>query len=491
MYEQTRQELSQKEYDKAEDLLLEWLQAEPRNADALTLLARAQLGLGRGVSAIATLDRLAATGNLPPDYRILRGDAELLRKRYDAAMREVQGLPSSEAWRVRALAAIGLQRGSDAENAFHEGLVASGAKAPLRGEYALFLLDRGDIAKAEEQVREAVREDPNALAPMLASAQISITKGDLAAALATYRKARKIYPDSRSVLIGLAEALADLDQYQAMTPLIDELYALAPTDIAVVYLEARVLAGQGDWTVVRDLLQTREDELTDMPEAVLLYARALLELGQDEQALARLSPLIRKWPKLTGARRTLAEAQISTGEVATAIATLQPAMRGSPSPEILQVMAKAQQELGNSAEAATYRQRAQRAALDRAAKDRSLGEAALTRDAWMVAESAFNRVIKSQGRHDAEVLSKLAYAQGRLGKFQDALRNAEAAFELAPQNPAVMDTLGWLLFRTGKDRPRGFALLENAVRLAPDDELIAQHWQRARSSAEQTALTKK
>lgn len=48
-----------------------------------------------------------------------------------------------------------------------------------------------------------------------------------------------------------------------------------------------------------------------------------------------------------------------------------------------------------------------------------------------------------------------------------ALPFAEQAYKLKPKNPAVMDTLGWLLVREGK-APRGLDLLKEALSLAPD-----------------------
>jgi hypothetical protein len=42
------------------------------------------------------------------------------------------------------------------------------------------------------------------------------------------------------------------------------------------------------------------------------------------------------------------------------------------------------------------------------------------------------------------------------------------------------DTLGWLLFRSGQDRVRGVALLEQAARGAPTDEEIRAHLREAR-----------
>lgn len=74
---------------------------------------------------------------------------------------------------------------------------------------------------------------------------------------------------------------------------------------------------------------------------------------------------------------------------------------------------------------------------------------------------------------DIVVLNNLAWISHRLGRG-DALRHAERAYELAPDNPAVMDTLGWLLVGTGEVR-RGLSLLEEAVVKAPHLAEIRYH----------------
>jgi predicted Zn-dependent protease len=67
---------------------------------------------------------------------------------------------------------------------------------------------------------------------------------------------------------------------------------------------------------------------------------------------------------------------------------------------------------------------------------------------------------------DARVLNNLAWASSQL-KQPQALEYAERAHELAPDNAAIMDTLGWILTQRG-ERERGLELLARATELAPD-----------------------
>ena len=55
-----------------------------------------------------------------------------------------------------------------------------------------------------------------------------------------------------------------------------------------------------------------------------------------------------------------------------------------------------------------------------------------------------------------------------------ALSLAERAYKLQPNNAAILDTYGWILFHNG-DKNKGKALIEQASKLSPNDKSIQQH----------------
>lgn len=70
------------------------------------------------------------------------------------------------------------------------------------------------------------------------------------------------------------------------------------------------------------------------------------------------------------------------------------------------------------------------------------------------------------GDGDAALNGELAAAYAGAGETGTAVDFGEAAYGLAPANPAVVDAYGWALFKGG-DREGGLELLQKAVILAP------------------------
>jgi putative PEP-CTERM system TPR-repeat lipoprotein len=74
---------------------------------------------------------------------------------------------------------------------------------------------------------------------------------------------------------------------------------------------------------------------------------------------------------------------------------------------------------------------------------------------------------------NAAALNNLAWAYQQENDAR-ALPTAEQAYKLAGQNPAIMDTLGWLLVEKG-DSARGLDLLRKAVAAAPEAPDVRYH----------------
>jgi cellulose synthase operon protein C len=71
------------------------------------------------------------------------------------------------------------------------------------------------------------------------------------------------------------------------------------------------------------------------------------------------------------------------------------------------------------------------------------------------------------GNSDATILNNLGWAWFSKGNATKAVEFSSAAYAIAPANPAVVNSYGWILFKTGQDKPGGLALLAKAVAIAP------------------------
>ncbi|NSW54956.1 MAG: tetratricopeptide repeat protein [Armatimonadetes bacterium] len=95
------------------------------------------------------------------------------------------------------------------------------------------------------------------------------------------------------------------------------------------------------------------------------------------------------------------------------------------------------------------------------------------------AEAAYRKAIELQPRH-VNSLNNLAYLLAVKRKdTAEALKLARRAYSLAPENPAIMDTLGYVLHLNGEDE-EAVRLLERAARLMPNQPDIKKHLDAAR-----------
>jgi tetratricopeptide (TPR) repeat protein len=94
---------------------------------------------------------------------------------------------------------------------------------------------------------------------------------------------------------------------------------------------------------------------------------------------------------------------------------------------------------------------------------------------WDDAIDIYENLRGRLGNRDATLLNNLAWAWSQKGDYGRAIPYARRAWELDPNNPTTADTLGWLLYKSGRDKAQGLALIEQAGRGAPSDREIRRH----------------
>jgi len=107
---------------------------------------------------------------------------------------------------------------------------------------------------------------------------------------------------------------------------------------------------------------------------------------------------------------------------------------------------------------------------------------------WPRAEADFKHALQLQPEQP-DVMNYLAYSwvdQGLTEHYTDARKMLERAVALRPNSGAIIDSLGWVLFRTGHYR-EAVDILERAVELEPEDPVLLNHlgdayWQVGRAN---------
>lgn len=472
--EQAEKAYAANDFATARITIAAYLTANPADRDALLLQARTLLALGDGDGAQAALEKLTKGQSASGELAELSAEAALLRGVPDVALTLLGQSKTAEAERLRALAALQKNDRKTAQTHF-EASIAAGGSARTFADYARFHLIAGAVADAEAMAAKAAEVDPNAIDTLLVQGQMAVRRGDLNKALGHYARAGKLYPVSLAALTGQAAVLGDLGRFDEMQPVIDRAAALAPKNPTVVFLRARAAAGRKDWAGVRTLLQPIEAGIGQADPLRVIYGEALLRIGEEEQAIAQLRPVLRAFPGHRDAAILLAEAMLTGGDARGALDVLKPfADHPAARNEELALAAKAAKAAGDPA-AQRYAQRASQPAVEAAGRDLVYADAAMRAGNWAGAAEAYQRILDRTDGRNPLVLNNMAFAQLMLGNHPAANAFADRALKEAPNNPSVLDTAGWVRFKTGGDKAKARDLLRRAAGLAPGNSAIRAH----------------
>lgn len=227
------------------------------------------------------------------------------------------------------------------------------------------------------------------------------------------------------------------------------------------------------------LLRLALDVRPDFASASLLAGERQASSGQFEAALATLAQVPPSDALTALARLRQARYMDRLGQPAEAQTMLAQLAEQYPQrPEPLALMAQMQRADGHFAEAAAAYGRAIERVRQPARADWVLfyeqGVAYDRARDWPHAEPALRHALELQPDQPF-VLNYLGYAWAEQGlNLLQARRMIERAAELRPNDGSIVDSLGWVLLQQG-DKPGALRFLERAVELHPEDATINGH----------------
>ena len=477
-YERAQEAFAANEFKSARLDLISALQEDPQNSGMNVLLARTLIALSDGEGANSALERLSDADSASDEVRLLRGEADVLRGRFDAAIETVEGIYTASADRVRGLAYIGLEDTEKAAEAFAAGEAREGVHAPLYASYARFELARGNVGKAREYADAAIKADPKLVDARLAAGRVASAESRFQDALTHYDVALELNDGNFDGRLGRSGILAELGQLDEARDIAAGLSSEAPNDTRITFLLGKIDAAAGNWEEVRARLQGVEGELKTAPDMQVVYGEALLRLGQVAQSRSLLEPLLSRFSGSRKLRVLIAEAQLQSSDANSALATIKPlVVRPDATPAELSLAAMAAKASGDAA-ASDYSKRAKRPAPEWLGGELAKADQALRNRQWTKAETSYEAILARTPAPNAMVLNNLAFVKSQLGKDDRALGLALEALAIEPEHASVLDTAGWLLVQDGQ-KDRGVELLRKAARIDPNNKAIARHLDQA------------
>lgn len=427
--------------DLADAALARWTALDPGSAGALA--ARATLALRAGQAG-----------------------------RAQDALASLLAQPGEDGWR-RALQALVAAGPGDTVPAVMEGLLAAGALPEDLQAWMAF----GGIAQrlgrpelAQRVVEGAVARFPDDLRALLLKASLLRQTGDPAGARAAIERVLAGARDDRALRLGAASELDRLGDPAAAAAALaqgaqdDHLYAVRAgflsqakdsVGLEALYGEIRA-AGTERPDPSRRLLLGQIAEYLERPKEALRWYRSVPAGPERAQARLRIAVVLESTGDLDAAVRQLRELQVSEDEDGELV-------RDS-------YLAEAELHGRHGADGEALAAYGRGLAIFEDDPRLLYGRALLheRRDDLGAAEADLRRILEFDPGN-TEALNALGYTLAdRTDRHQEALELIERAYTANPDNPAVIDSLGWVLYRMGRldealgHLRRAFAMFQDA-----------------------------
>ena len=431
-----------KDWEKAAEAANIWLEVEPDSRQArqiATVAALRQGNVDRGVdllhvalddedrsmqwdTAVALIAASRSDDVANSALELLIDQAESFESGYDDYLRSRLAWKLERRERAFELAQRALQAGPDHERALWAGRLAEARKLPER---------------ALAYYRQAAAFDPDDHAAAMAEVELLEKLGRGEQALKVLAR----LPDEPGILYARGLLQQELGQPSAAGVTWHKMASLPPDRrgerhawLTAVLAEILDLQNEAiEWYA------RVEGELTVRAD----LRRAALLAGRDELEQARVL--------LSGVR---AEADAELAEQAWLVEA-QILSENARIEDALALLSKALTQLPGSV-ALLY----------------ARAMAAVNDDNLSLAEQDLRTIIQNDPEN-AMALNALGYTLSeRTDRQREALRLIETALELAPENPAILDSMGWVLFKLGRAK-EGLPYLRRAVEAEPHPEIVA------------------
>ncbi len=338
---------------------------------------------------------------------------------------------------------------------------------------------QGNNERAIREARAALAGDPDSELAALTLAQVTPDKNDAAKSLAGFLDR---YPQSRDVRLAYARLLVEQKQYEQAQTEFKTLLRDQPKDLTALYALG-LLATQGkDTNQAEKYLMAYLDELTANPDEERDPTQALLILSQLAEERNDMTAA-HKWLDQIdpGKRQAFFDAQLKRAQLfgrehdIAAARGLLKGLDAQGEEEQIQVLMVEAQILRNAAQEQDAMEVLQ-GGLKRFPNNTDLlydyAMLAEKLDKLDVMETALRKVIKIAPKNQ-HAYNALGYSLAeRNMRLQEAYQLVDTALKLAPEDPFIMDSMGWVQFRLGKFK-EAENFLRRAYDLRPDPEIAA------------------
>lgn len=499
------------DHDQATEYYSQAARNNPDNAELNVKIALNRMAGGDTERGMQELEAAASRAGDFTQAGELLALAQIQRKEFDRALETIAGLEKKQPdnplfQNLRGMAWLGKNDSARAREAFDKALSIKSDYFPAAASLARLDIQENKPEAARKRFLGILSANPGHVPAMLAMAELAAKAGSEKDYVSWLEKAANV--DAQAVqprLLLARHLLSKSENAKALSMARAAVDAQPGNPLALDLLGTSQLA-TGDRVNALETYRKLSELVPNQAGPKLRMAQIQVAMKQTPNARKTLQDALRIQPDLIEAKSMLGGLELQAGGYDEALKLARQIQQGnpdSPSGPLLEgdiALARKQYESALAAYerahklapsgAALIRQHQALAGLQRP----EAGEKRLA--SWLashpkdgrtrlyLAERLYQRgqfkqaldhylILNQQNPGNLVVINNLAWTLQGLNDPR-ALGYAEQAFKLKPDDPAVMDTLGWILVQKGESE-RGIKMLQAALSKAPGAAEIQYH----------------
>jgi tetratricopeptide (TPR) repeat protein len=345
----------------------------------------------------------------------------------------------------------------------------------VRSLYALAVLEAAHrrFPEAEGRLEAVIRLEPDWEQPRVLLARVLVAQSRRDEALAFLEASVRRQADSALLRTTYARMLVDAADYPGALEQFRSLTRLQPDDTELAFGYAMLATQQERWDEARPIWQELRGDPDRRDEASYYLAQIEEQSGNDELAIGLFRTVQGGELKVDAVMR-MAQILARTGRLAEARDALQQARIADPGRAADLYIGETQivQKYGDRETALALYATALAAYPDNQdlLYNRALYVVELGDFAWMERDL---RLLLEEDPDNVDALNALGYTLAdRNERLDEAFALVSRALKLRPDSPAILDSMGWVLYRQG-DLEQAATYLRRALDLNQDDEIAA------------------
>lgn len=430
-----------------------------------TLLGRNEVD--KALKAIAALEKKLPDNPLP---HYMRGRALLAKKDVASARNSFdQALKINPAYFPAAASLAGLDladKQPDSAKKRFETIVASDPKnvPALLALADLHARTGSPVADVAVLINKAITANPTDPGARLALINLHLANKDPKKAAAVAQDATAVIRDNPMLTDMLGRALQAADEPNQALAAYGKLVAMQPNSPLPHMRMAEIhMAGKNREAAEQSLRKALELK-PDFVEAQRALAVTYLDARKPQEAIAVAREVQKQRPREGVGYMMEGDIAASKKDWASAASSYRSGLKQEPATELAIKLNAVLNAANNTGEAEKFAAGWIKEHPKDVAFRLALADLALARKEYATASQQYRNILEFEPKN-ALVLNNLAWSAARQ-KDAKALEYAEKANELAPNQPAFMDTLADLLAEKG-DTARALTLQQKAVELSP------------------------